>query len=244
MSGNSQDILKVLCSMSEKDLQSLVIEPLLMTKGFRNVYDHSGPNEKGKDLIATKSDEFGRTDLYSIQIKKFQASRKAASTQGISFLLGQLEQAMDEPVLDPITHVRRVPDKSLFITPYPLDMHVLDSSLSKLKTLEKRGLRIIDGKRLTDEVQANLPSVLSHLSRDTQYAISVEKSVNVLKESSLAFGLTRDLDLDSTYVELRLTPSGELRDVLSFPLKKADHKLFMCDSEEAKTLQTFFNKWA
>jgi hypothetical protein len=110
--------------------------------------------------------------------------------------------------------------------------------------LEKRGLRIIDGKRLTDEVQANLPSVLSHLSRDTQYAISVEKSVNVLKESSLAFGLTRDLDLDSTYVELRLTPSGELRDVLSFPLKKADHKLFMCDSEEAKTLQTFFNKWA
>ena len=108
-----------------------------MKKGFRNVYDHSGPNEKGKDLIATKSDEFGRIDLYAIQIKKFRASSKAASTQGIMFLLGQLEQALNEPVVDPVTHDRRVPDKCFFLTPYPLDMHVLDSALSKLKELGK-----------------------------------------------------------------------------------------------------------
>lgn len=229
--------------MKEKDLQSLVIEPLLMKKGFRNVHDHSGPNEKGKDLIATKLDEFGRPDLYSIQIKRLQASRKAASSQGISFLLGQLEQALDEPVVDPITHDRRVPDKCLFITPYPLDMHVLDSSLSKLKALEKRGLRIIDGKKLAEEVQANLPSVLSHLNRDTQYAINVERAVSTLKESSLAFGLTRDLDLDSIFVDMQLAPSGELSDVLSFPLKNAEYKLFLCDSEEARHLKSLFTKW-
>ena len=210
-----------------------------MKKGFRNVYDHSGPNEKGKDLIATKSDEFGRIDLYAIQIKKFRASSKVASTQGIMFLLGQLEQALNEPVVDPVTHDRRVPDKCFFLTPYPSDMHVLDSALSKLKELEKRGLLIIDGKKLAEEVQANLPSVLSHLSRDTQYRISIEKSVGIVKESSLAFGLTRDLDLDSIYVDIQLAASGEPVDILSFPLKMAGDKVFLCASEDARALEEF-----
>lgn len=244
MSGNDLDVIRELCSMSEKDLQSLVIEPLLMEKGFRNVYDHSGPNEKGKDLIATKSDEFGRVDLYSIQIKKFKASSKAASTQGIMFLLGQLEQALNEPVVDPVTHDRRVPDKCLFITPYPLDMHVLDSALSKLKELEKKGLRIIDGKKLAEEVQSNLPSVLSRLSRDTQYRINIEKSVGSVKESSLAFGLTRDLDLDHIYVDMQLAASGELVDILSFPLRRAEEKIFLCAGEDANALEEFFRKWS
>lgn len=244
MSKQFPGALKDLCAMSEKNLQSLVIEPLLRKKGFRNVHDHSGPNEKGKDLIATKSDEFGRIDLYSIQIKKVQASRKAASTQGISFLLGQLEQALEEPVVDPVTHAQRVPDKCLFITPYPLNMHVLDSALAALKRLEKRGLRIIDGMKLLEEVEANLPAILSHISRDTRYSISLDKSVGLIKESSLAFGLTRDLDLDSIYVDMQLTTSGGLIDILSFPPQKPDAKIFLCGSRDARILEAHFKKWS
>jgi hypothetical protein len=109
-----------LIELSEKDLQRSIVEPLLQALGFSNVQDTSGPTERGKDLIATKHTQFGTTELYAIQLKKYKATGKATSRDSLGHLLVQLRQAALEPVLDPATNVRRPPDRLIFITPYPL----------------------------------------------------------------------------------------------------------------------------
>ena len=116
--------VRELISLTEKELQSEIIEPLLRKLGFRNVQDTSGPEEYGKDLIATKTDEFGHTLLYAIQIKKFKPSARVASLTSFGRLLDQLRQAMEEVVIDPTTNDQRSADRCLFITPYPIATHV------------------------------------------------------------------------------------------------------------------------
>src|SRR5689334_15335052 len=90
-----------LTAMSERDLQVQVVEPLLREMGFKNVYDSSGPNERGKDLIATKENEFGQLALYAIQIKRLRPSRKQGAADSFGRLLDQLRSALLEPVFDP-----------------------------------------------------------------------------------------------------------------------------------------------
>jgi len=61
-----------LIRLPERKLQSRIVEPLLRALGFTNVRDTSGPAEWGKDLIATKHTQFGNTELYAIQLKKYR----------------------------------------------------------------------------------------------------------------------------------------------------------------------------
>jgi len=61
--------------------------------GFENVKDNRGAKEKGKDLIATKISEFGRTKLYAIQIEKAKYTSKVSSKESLGRLFLQLRQA-------------------------------------------------------------------------------------------------------------------------------------------------------
>ncbi|HEY1338362.1 MAG TPA: restriction endonuclease, partial [Bryobacteraceae bacterium] len=113
-----------LIAMAESELQASIIEPLLRRMGFRQVRDSSGPREEGKDLVAIKVDEFGRSLLYAIQIKKWKLSAKAESWDSFGLLLNQLEMALEERTLDPSTNEERKPDHCIFITPYPIHERV------------------------------------------------------------------------------------------------------------------------
>ena len=53
------NVLETLARFDERTLQATIIEPLLRAMDFDYVRDVSGPNEKGRDLIATKWD-FGK----------------------------------------------------------------------------------------------------------------------------------------------------------------------------------------
>ena len=65
--------INALTAMSEYELQSKIVEPLLRILNFKAVRDSSGANDRGKDLVAVRY-EFGKPKLYAIQIKKFKFS--------------------------------------------------------------------------------------------------------------------------------------------------------------------------
>ncbi len=102
--------IEFLTSMSEAELQSSIIEPLLRLQGYTHVRDTSGPNDKGKDLVAIRQ-EFGKTKLYAIQVKKFRFSGKHSSPRALTNALTQFRQIFGEPVIDPTINEKRFADR-------------------------------------------------------------------------------------------------------------------------------------
>lgn len=83
-------LVRELCALSEYELQSSVVEPLLRQKGFRYVRDTSGSREKGKDLVAIKEGGFGQSEFYAIQIKKHKVNASKGGPYSLGKLLDQL----------------------------------------------------------------------------------------------------------------------------------------------------------
>src|SRR5689334_12998911 len=142
MTASTASTLADLQALSELELQQRVVEPLLRAEGFTHVRDVSGPNERGKDLVAIKRD-FGRPKLCAIQIKKARFSGKVAATNSITALVMQLRQMLRESVLDPTTNAQRLPDCGYFITPYPISRQAFEANIAQIGDLERSAVSLI-----------------------------------------------------------------------------------------------------
>lgn len=234
---------EALCAMSESVLQAQIIEPLMRLMGFTNVRDESGPNERGKDLVACKM-ELGRHKLYALQIKKLRISGKIASKKSMVSVLNQLRQTMTEKVRDPINNEFRPPDRGVFITPYEIPKNAMESAIEQIRELERREVTIIDGSVLVDLVLKHMPEALEQLDDELSYRMRLAKDADRILESS-AFGLREDLSLDSIYVDLSVMFGG-LSSLKSMKeLKKGDlRKPVWISHDELATLNNLTEKWA
>jgi hypothetical protein len=199
--------LEALSSLSEKDLQSKIIEPLLRAKGFTHVRDTSGFNDKGKDLVAIK-EEFGKFKLYAIQIKLIKIIGKHSDPKSLIHLLNQFDQVFSEPVIDPLTNEMRKPDRCIFITPFAIKHSALESAISKMKDLERREITIVDGPLLVDEVLKYIPDSLYHVNTEYKYRIKLVEAANRITESR-AFGIGDDLFLDDIYISMNINQDND-----------------------------------
>jgi hypothetical protein len=195
--------VKELVQLSELDLQNKIIEPLLSALGFDNITDTSGPRERGKDLVATKSNEFGRVELYAIQIKLWKSSAKSASKNSFGLLLNQLAQARMELVINPNTHLKQKPDKCLFFTPYAIPNRAEEDYHERLIGILQLGVEIVDGPAIIRLMAQHIPSALETFSMNLQYRLRLSREVTRIPESRAAFE-GNDLDLTQLYVEVTL----------------------------------------
>ena len=232
--------LRELRSFSEAQLQSKLIEPLLRSLEFENVRDNSGPDEKGKDLIATKSSEFGRNKLFAIQIKKKKLSARVDSKDSLGSLFVQLLQARDEEVVDPITNIKRSPDACIFITPYSISPSVWERFHKRSKELDYRNIEIIDGSKLLDLIKLHHPDFLDHFSIEVRYRYQMESYLNRIPESTSAFGLTSELNLDSIYVDASLSHSDIFFELIATrPVWLQGKKLVYVNPKDINYLKEF-----
>jgi len=232
--------LRELASLSEAQLQSQIIEPLLRSLGFENVRDNSGPGEKGKDLVATKKSEFGRKKLYGIQIKKKKLSARINSKNSLGSLFLQLLQARHEEVVDPTTNISRSPDACVFITPYPISPSVWEKFHKLSQKLDDKNIEIIDGSKLLDLIESHLPYFLDHFSLKVRYRYQLERDLNQIPESTLAFGLTTELELDNIYVDASLSDSDDLFElIVAKPASLEGRKLIVASPTDIDHLNAF-----
>ncbi len=185
--------------LSEIELQSTVVEPLLHASGFEAVRDVSGPNEKGRDLVAIKT-ELGTEHFYAIQVKKLKVSGKVEDPQSLMGLLYQLDQAIHEEAFDPNTLAKRTPDRLIFITPFTISRASLDAALEKYRTLSRNQVTVIDGTTLASEVLRLLPDLAASFSDTLGYRLRLASEHNVIPESR-SFGVPAPLTLKEIFVE-------------------------------------------
>jgi predicted NACHT family NTPase len=232
--------LRELASLSEAQLQSQIIEPLLRSIGFENVRDNSGPGEKGKDLVATKKSEFGRNKLYGIQIKKTKLSARINSINSLGNLFLQLLQARYEEVVDPTSNISRSPDACVFITPYPIAPSVWEKFHKLSQDLDRQNIEIIDGSKLLDLIESHLPDFLDHFSMEVRYRYQLKRDLNQIPESTLAFRLTTELELDNIYIESSLSDSDDLFELISTkPALLKGRKLLVASPTDIDQLNEF-----
>lgn len=234
--------LEALGKLSEKDLQSIIIEPLLRAQGFTHVRDTSGYNDKGKDLIAIKQ-EFGKSKLYAIQLKKIKIIGKHSMPNSLINLLHQFEQIFSEPVIDPVTNEMRKADRCIFITPYPIKQSALESAISKQKDLERREITIIDGPLLVDEVLSCIPEAIHNINAEYKYRILLADTANRIAESR-AFGIGNDLKVEDIYVKINLNygPNSFLS-LDSNTLKKEKADYIIANPEEINSMKSIVFDW-
>ncbi len=204
LSSIESDVMRQLQNLSEQDLQRRIIEPLMRSVGFENVKDHSGRNEKGKDIIATLKGPLGEIELIAIQIKKAKINANISSGNSITKILDQIEQALDEPTVDPVTGTRRRPSRCYFITPYPISAEAINSRYKRYTELSQRGMMLVDGTKLYDLVITNIPDVFSSLNLELHYRIETIRRCNIIEESAKAFRIQDALHLENIYIELMI----------------------------------------
>lgn len=231
--------LDALVSMSEASLQAKIIEPLLRLMGFQHVRDMSGPNEKGKDLVATKL-ELGRPKLYAIQIKKFQASGKHTKSTAMTNVVTQLRQMLLEPVLDPMTHTQRIPDRGVFITPYAIHRDALSSAIEQVRDLERREVTIIDGPILVDLVLSHMPEAITDLDAQLRYRLHLARAANRIPELSV-LGSKEEPSLEELFVELSAT-YGKMPLGSSAGKERGGSKITSATGSEVKELESLFRR--
>ena len=234
--------LSELIKFRESQLQGLIIEPLLRSLGFENVRDNSGSREKGKDIVATKRSEFGRSKLYAIQIKKKKFTSRITSKDSLGSLFHQLIQARDEKVVDPTNNVRRSPDECIFITPYPISPNVWESFHVLSQDLYKNNIEVIDGSKLVDLIHHNLPELLEHFSMEVRYRYELERSLNRIPESTIAFGLKSELRLSKIYVDASLHSADKFYERLSkYPILNQGSKVVIVKNTDIRKLNEYGN---
>ena len=196
--------VNALIALSEEDLQRRVICPLLAALGFDNIRDHSGPRERGSDLVATKLNEFNRLELFSIQIKRWKPDAKAASSRSLGHLINQLGQALKEKVVNPLTLKPERPHRCLFFTPFAVPSRAHEDFNARLQDVVNAGAELVDGPALVRLLIERSPATLAAFSMDLQYRLRLSRQVTRVAEARVAFDGNQDLDLERIYVDVAL----------------------------------------
>src|SRR5436190_8012882 len=139
-------LLRALQQLPENQLSKTILKPLFVALGFNRVEFYGGSNEGGKDLICTRQNELGETELTCVQVKKYKPSAKARDKQSFGELVTQLSQAFEKEV--PTLDGNAMPNRVFLITPYIIDTRALSMRFEGYMGERTRGMRIIDGAQL------------------------------------------------------------------------------------------------
>lgn len=207
-------VQRTLEELSEYELQSKIVEPLLRAESFEQVRDTSGPNENGRDLVATKR-ELGVDLLYAIQIKKLKVTNRANDiSRSFAGLLIQLKQASTAKMFDPFSRAQRIPDRLIFITPFSIDQLTFDLAVDHQAELYRNQIILIDGALLAELAIRLLPQELANLRQDLGYRLRIDHQISNIAEGR-AFGRVDGLKLDDIFVDMDYACLDEVRRFLS-----------------------------
>jgi hypothetical protein len=148
--------------MTEADFTKIVLIPLFKAMGYSKVDYNGGVNEGGKDLICWREGDFGNPELTVVQVKKTKPSSSASSTRSFSEIVTQLQQAKEKYV-PYLGGGNFLPGLVYFVTPFEITNRVLQSRIEGLENLRNRGVSVIDGPKVAEQIILKLPKLADEL---------------------------------------------------------------------------------
>lgn len=193
--------LQKIQEMKESDFTFDVVMPLFSALGF-SVDHHGGQLEGGKDVICWRNADFGVKELVVIQVKKTKPSAAAKNKNSFSEIVTQLQQASEKlvPCLDGIS---RRPDKIYFITPYQIDTRSLESRFEGMAALIHRGVKVLDGVAVYDQLLRSLPQLIEDICGD-EFAIKHGLLIKNVSNADLlsALNYSNEKNIEDFYCDL------------------------------------------
>jgi hypothetical protein len=208
--------LKKIQEMSESAFTFEVIMPLFNALGF-SVDHHGGQLEGGKDVICWKNADFAVKELVVIQVKKTKPSAAARSKNSFSEIITQLQQASEKQVPN-LDGIARRPDKIYFITPFQIHTRSLESRFEGMSTLALRGVKVLDGVAIYDELVRTLPDLIKNVCGD-EFSIKNELLEKNISNADLlsALNYSNDKNIEDFYCDLDFSV-GRLTSKLFFSI--------------------------
>ncbi|MBI5247692.1 MAG: hypothetical protein HY923_10970 [Elusimicrobia bacterium] len=194
---------KKLQAIPENNLTNKFLIPLFRCMGtYDKVEFHGGTNEEGKDVIFIGKDEIGDQIVDVVQVKRYKPTARASDDKSFLEIVRQLNQATTKkiPLADGTEHL---PRKIYVVTPFPLDVRVIQTAFQEYQTLKYR-VTVIDGTKLANLLITHLKDeVADLLGRKFQSKAALFSGLNnQLLTSALRYN--RPLNLSEVYTDIDL----------------------------------------
>lgn len=181
-------------ALSESELRSRVLVPLLEDMGFTDVMEYHGLLEFGKDIVFYDKDRFGDRVFYAIVAKKGRIHGSVSKSGSMSEVVYQAEQALGEPWLDPSRLTRHRIDKVIIAASGTIT-HV--ASMSIAARLQDKPVRFLDGNKIVELIDKYAPGIWERIRSDSPPelpTVSLREALEQAKVASSSQERGRDLE--------------------------------------------------
>jgi hypothetical protein len=137
--------------MKEAEFSKEVLQPLLKAMGYKDVFEyHGGSGEKGKDIVCWEVDELGLRRNMALVVKAVRLSGKVAVASEVA---AQIQQAFNDPYLDPVTGKAEQVHECWVVTNKDITKETQSSIRSIVGPLYNRFVKFVDGNRVWSLVE-------------------------------------------------------------------------------------------
>lgn len=155
-----KEIESAFIKLKENDFSKSIVIPLLEKIYKARVEFVGGVAEKGRDILIHAEDHLGFPETIGIQVKKIKPKINS-STDSFQQLLNQISQMKAEGVIDRPTGNKIPVKKVIFLTPYLIEEHILNSHEGAFSLLKNQhNSEIIDGYMLIRLIKRHYPELL------------------------------------------------------------------------------------
>lgn len=149
--------LEKLQILSEAELRRQVLIPLLRAMGFQDVTELHGSNERGKDIVMWKRDDFRARINYAVVAKAKQVTTGRESTD----VVRQIRECLGSPYADPISLQESTVSRVIVVTSKSFTTQGKESIESELRSSGVRDAAdFIHGEKLMQLIASFMPSAL------------------------------------------------------------------------------------
>lgn len=184
--------------MHEDDFSRDIVIPLLKKMGYEFTDFNGGSYELGKDIIATKLDDFNQIEVTVIQSKMLKTQRMTASSRKFGEIAHQLRLCLDKKI--PCTDgFLRFATKVILITPYQIDTRHLSE---QFETITIKGILIIDRPRLQELLIKFWPEIFETAASILGKASNIDKNEIINTELHKALHIEPQENYSEYYSDL------------------------------------------
>ena len=175
--------------LTEDALRRDILIPLFTAMKFQDVALFHGPNERGKDILMWKSDDFARVNHVVVAKRGAITGRAQGGSDAASTTAFQVQQALRSTYRDPVDGSPLMAGKVIVVASGEIHPKSREAIRDGLQASEQRAVTFIDGRELADLARKHLPAT-SIAGKAAELQDILEKAGNLPLEVRVSKGVT------------------------------------------------------